>query len=228
MADKTVLVTGAAGALGSAVTSAFLDDGWRVVGAGRPGSAARLAPGAVPAEADLADPAGAASAARVAAAEPAAPLRAVVNLVGGFAAGGRVHETPVTELEGLFALNLRPTYLVTSATLPYLIAAGGGAVVCVSSRAAQHPFPGASGYITAKAALLGFAGAVAAEYARDGVRCNTVLPGLIDTPANRAGRDGGDRTGLVPPAEIARVICFLAGDGSAPTTGAAVPVHGLR
>lgn len=228
MAEKTVLVTGAAGALGVAVTTAFLDDGWRVVGAARPGSTDRLAPGTVPAEADLADPAAVATVAQVAAGERAAPLRAVVNLVGGFAAGGRVHETPVTELEAMFALNLRPTYLVTSATLPHLIAAGGGSVVCVSARAAQRPFPGASGYITAKAALLGFAGAVAAEYARDGVRCNTVLPGMIDTLANRAGRAEADRAGLVPPAEIARVICFLAGEGSAPTTGAAVPVHGLR
>lgn len=221
-------MTGAAGALGSAVAAEFLEGGWRVVGAVRPGSAGRLAPGVVPAEADLADPAAVGAVAQVTAADPAAPPQAVVNLVGGFAAGGRVHETPVTELEAMLELNLRPTYLVTSAMLPHLVTAGGGAIVCVSSRAALHPFPGASGYITAKAALIGFAGAVAAEYARDGVRCNTVLPGLIDTPANRAGRADGDRTGLVPPARIARVISFLAGDDSAPTTGATVPVHGLR
>lgn len=228
MAGRTVLVTGAAGALGSAVTAEFLDDGWRVVGAVRPGGAGRLAPGVVPAEGDLADPVEVDAVTQITTADPAAPPRAVVNLVGGFAAGGRVHETPVTDLEAMLELNLRPTYLVISAMVPHLVAAGGGAIVCVSSRAATHPFPGASGYITAKAALTGLAGAVAAEYARDGVRCNTVLPGLIDTPANRAGRADGDLAGLVPPAQIARVISFLAGDGSAPTTGATVPVHGLR
>lgn len=224
MTDTTVLITGAAGGLGKAVTETFLADGWRVVAAVRPGAAQRLAPGAEPVEADLDDPAGAAKAAQAAAAEPTAPLRALVNLVGGFAAGGRVHETPITQFEAIIARNLRPTYLVTAAALPRLMAAGGGSVVCVSSRAAQHPFPGAAGYVTAKAAVLAFAAAVAVEYAADRIRCNTVLPGVIDTPANRAAMPGADTSTWVDPAKIARVIRFLAGPESGPVTGAAVPV----
>jgi NAD(P)-dependent dehydrogenase (short-subunit alcohol dehydrogenase family) len=150
----------------------------------------------------------------------------VVNLVGGYASGGLVHETPVAEFERMITLNLRPTYLVTSAALPYLIDAGGGAVVCVASRAALAPFPGAAGYVTAKAAVLAFAAAVAVEYRASGVRCNTVVPSVIDTPANRAGQPGADPDRWVKPAEIAPVIRFLAGDESAPTSGAVVPVYG--
>jgi NAD(P)-dependent dehydrogenase (short-subunit alcohol dehydrogenase family) len=228
MADKTVLISGAAGALGSAVTEAFLGGGWRVVAADLPGTAARMAAGADPAEADLTDPEGAAGVARLAAAEPGAPLRGVANLVGGFAAGGRVHETPITEFEAMLTRNLRATYLVTAAALPHLIAAGGGSVVCVSARAARHPFPGAAGYVSAKAAVLAFAHAVAVEYAGEGIRCNAVLPGVIDTPANRAAMPDADRSGWVPPSEIAEVIRFLAEDGCGPITGAAIPVSGLH
>jgi NAD(P)-dependent dehydrogenase (short-subunit alcohol dehydrogenase family) len=224
-AQQTVLLTGAAGGLGTAVADAFLEHGWRVVAPELPGAASGLAAGCEPVAADLTDPDSVADAVRVAASVPAAPLRAVVNLVGGFAIGGRVHETPIGEFEAMLALNLRPTYLVTAAALPALVAAGGGAVVCVSSRAAQHPFPGAAGYVAAKAAVLAFAGAVAVEYAKDGVRCNTVLPSVIDTPTNRAAMPGADRSGWVPPAEIARVIRFLASPDSVPTTGAAIPVY---
>jgi NAD(P)-dependent dehydrogenase (short-subunit alcohol dehydrogenase family) len=150
----------------------------------------------------------------------------VVNLAGGYAGGGPVAETPVEEFERMLAVNLRPTYLVTAAALPHLVAAGGGAVVCVSSRAAVAPFPGAAGYITAKAGVLAFAGAVAAEYRRQNVRCNTVLPSVIDTPANRSSMPDADFGRWVTPETIAPVILFLASDASAPTSGAQIPVYG--
>lgn len=226
MSDRTVLITGAAGGLGGAVTEAFLAEGWRVVAAGRPGSAARMPAGSEPVEADLTDPVAVSGVADLAAADPGAPLRAVVNLVGGFAAGDRVHQTPYAQFEAMLVLNLRPTYLVTAATLPHLAAAGGGSVVCVASQAAVRPFPGAAGYVTAKAAVLGFARAVAVEYGPDRIRCNTVLPGMIDTPGNRAAMPDADRAAWVAPAAIAGVITFLAGDASAPTTGAEIPVSG--
>jgi NAD(P)-dependent dehydrogenase (short-subunit alcohol dehydrogenase family) len=224
MATETVLITGAAGGLGGAVTEAFLNDGWRVVAPELEGARGRL-PAAVEAvEADLTDPGSAAAVVRVATAQSGAPLRAVINLVGGFAAGGRVHETPYADFEAMLTLNLRPTYLVTAAALPALVAAGGGAVVCVSARAAQHPFAGAAGYVTAKAAVLAFANAVAVEYADSGVRCNTILPTVIDTPANRAAMPDADHSRWVPPARIAQMIRFLAGGGSAPVTGAAITI----
>jgi NAD(P)-dependent dehydrogenase (short-subunit alcohol dehydrogenase family) len=226
MVDRSVLVTGATGGLGGAVTAAFVAAGWRVVAAVRPGSEQPVADGALAVPADLADPDGAAAAVAAAAAGTAAPLRAVVNLVGGYAGSGLVHETPVADFERMLSVNLRPTYLVTAAALPHLVAAGGGSVVCVSSRAAVAPFKGAAGYVTAKAAVLAFAAAVAVEYRASGVRCNTVLPSVIDTPANRAAQPDADHGRWVAPAEIAAVIRFLAGEESGPTSGAAIPVYG--
>jgi NAD(P)-dependent dehydrogenase (short-subunit alcohol dehydrogenase family) len=166
------------------------------------------------------------AAASAAAADPEARLRAVVNLTGGFTAGGLVAETPVEDFEAMLSANLRPTYLTTAATLPHLVAAGGGAIVCVSSRAALAPFPGAAGYVTAKAAVLAFASAVAVEYKRQKVRCNTVLPSVIDTPANRAAMPDADVSRWVRPEEIAEVILFLASDASGTTSGAQIPVYG--
>ncbi|MDM4720464.1 SDR family NAD(P)-dependent oxidoreductase [Micromonospora sp. WMMA1363] len=228
MADRSVLVTGGTGALGEAVTAAFVAAGWRVVVPSRERQPGATSPAddVVRLTADLADPAETRHAVEAAAGDAGAPLRAVVNLVGGFAAGGRVHETPVAELERMLTLNLRPTWLVTGTALPHLVAAGGGAVVCVSSRAAVAPFAGAAAYATAKAAVLAFANAVALEYRMDGVRCNTVLPSVIDTPANRGGQPDADHSRWVAPAEIAPVVRFLASPESAPTSGASIPVYG--
>jgi NAD(P)-dependent dehydrogenase (short-subunit alcohol dehydrogenase family) len=225
----TVLITGASGGLGGAVTEAFLADGWRVVAASRsapPQDATVTADRLQVIEADLDEPADVAATVAAATQDPGAPLRALVNLVGGFTIGGRVHETPVEDLERQLALNLRPTWLVTGAVLPHLVAGGGGAVVCMSSRAAVAPFRGGAGYAAAKAAVLAFAQAVAVEYRADGVRCNAVLPSVIDTPANRAAEPDADFSRWVPPRQVAAVIRFLCGEESAPTSGAAIPVYG--
>jgi NAD(P)-dependent dehydrogenase (short-subunit alcohol dehydrogenase family) len=226
----TVLVTGATGGLGPAVVAAFLDHGWRVVTTSRSGRPPQDLVGADRLESvatDLFEPADVAEAVTVAAGDRAgAPLRALVNLVGGYAVGGLVHETPVEQFERQLTLNLRPTYLVTQAVLPHLVEGGGGAVVCVSARAAVAPFRGAGGYVSAKAAVLAFSQAVAVEYRAAGVRCNAVLPSVIDTPANRADQPDADTSRWVPPEQVAAVIRFLCSDDSAPTSGAAIPVYG--
>jgi NAD(P)-dependent dehydrogenase (short-subunit alcohol dehydrogenase family) len=221
--ERTVLITGGTGGLGRAVVAAFAADGWRVAVLDM--RAAEL-DGAELVQADLADPGEVARAVEAVTAEAGAPLQAVVNLVGGFADGQPVAGTPVEEFEAQFALNLRPTYLVTQAALPALVAAGGGAIVCVSSRSALHPFAGAAGYCASKAAVISFAQVVAREHAADGIRCNAVLPQMIDTPANRATMPPERHGDLTPPGEIAAVIRFLCGPESAATTGAAIPVYG--
>jgi NAD(P)-dependent dehydrogenase (short-subunit alcohol dehydrogenase family) len=221
----TVLITGGMGGLGVSVVEAFLADGWRVVVPDVMATANRdrLPEGAEAVEADLTDPDDVARAVRLAAGDEEAPLRAVANLVGGWAGGQPVAETPLPDFEALFALNLRPTYLVTQCALPRLVAAGRGGIVCMSAYAALEPWAGGSGYAAAKAAVIAFARAVAKEHAADGVRCNVVAPRLIDTPANRAATpDAIDR--MVPPAQIARVIRFLCSDDAAAVNGVVVPV----
>jgi NAD(P)-dependent dehydrogenase (short-subunit alcohol dehydrogenase family) len=213
-----VLITGGTGGLGGAVTRAFVEAGWRTVVPYR----AKAPEGVVAVKADLTDPSSVSEVAATAAQD--APLKAVINLVGSFAMGGRVHETSIDEFEAQFRTNLRPTYLVCSAALPHLMEAGGGSIVCLSSRAAVRPFPGAAGYIAAKAAVLALVDALAIEYRHDGIRVNAVLPGVIDTPANRQGMPGANREDWVSPEDIARTILFLAGDESSTISGARIPV----
>ena len=227
--QATALVTGGSGGLGTAVVAAFLVAGWRVVVPWIDERELSRLPDDENLEltrADLFEPDSAAAAVAVAAAVPAAPLRAVVNLVGGFAAGGRVHETPVDDFERQLRLNLRPAYVTTAAALPRLIDSGGGSVVLVSSRAAVRPFPGAAGYVTGKAAVLALTDVLAVEYARDRIRANAILPSVIDTPANRAAQPGADYSSWVSPGRVAAAILFLCDDASDTITGARIPVYG--
>ncbi|MFF0376483.1 SDR family NAD(P)-dependent oxidoreductase [Actinoplanes missouriensis] len=223
---RTALITGGTGALGAATVSAFLQAGWQVVAPVRPGTAGRLPAGVIAVDADLTNAEQVTAAAARAAGDQRAPLKAVVNLAGGYGGSGLIADTPVEDFEAMFAANLRPAYLTTSAALPYLVAAGGGSVIFVSSRAAVSPFPGAAGYVASKAAVLALAETVAVEYRKQRVRSNTVLPSVIDTPANRAAQPTADVSRWVAPAEIAAVILFLASDASAPTSGARIPVYG--
>ena len=126
--SQTAIITGGTGGLGSAVVGRLLDDGWRVVVpwiVERELERLAARDGLVLVRADLFDPAAVASDVTVGVGSGEAPLRGLVNLVGGFAAGARVHETPIEEFERQFQLNLRPTYLMIAAAMPHLMSRGG-------------------------------------------------------------------------------------------------------
>ena len=223
----SVLVAGGTGALGGAVLADLVEHGhpvaatWVVERERERIEQSELGDRVQLVQADLMD------AAQVQdAVDRVEDLGAVVNLVGGYAQGGRVHETEPADFERMLDLNLKPGFLLARAAMPRLIERGGGAYVGVSARAALRPFRGAAGYITAKAAVIAFVEALAAEYRDDGIRANAVLPSTIDTPANRQQMPNADHSKWVPPAQIASVIRFLVSDDSAPTSGASVPVYG--
>jgi NAD(P)-dependent dehydrogenase (short-subunit alcohol dehydrogenase family) len=227
--EHTAIVTGGTGGLGAAVVTRLLDDGWRVVVpwiVEREIERVERRPGLELVRADVTDPVEVQTIVSAAAASDGAPLGGLVNLVGGFAMGARVDETSVDEFEKQFRLNLRPTYLMTQAALKEMLANGGGAIVCVGTRAALQPFKGAAGYIASKAAVIAFSQAVAVEYKDDGIRCNVILPSVIDTPANRASMPNADHDRWVKPAEIATVISHLLSPDAAVTSGATIPVYG--
>jgi NAD(P)-dependent dehydrogenase (short-subunit alcohol dehydrogenase family) len=219
----SVLVAGGTGYLGTAVVRELIASGYDVTATWIvPGERERLASQDVDfVEADLFDPA--ATEAALAAVDD---LEAIVNLVGGYAAGPHVHETEPEQFERLMRLNVTPAFLLARAAMPRLTERGGGAFVGVSARAALRPFPGAAGYIASKAALLALIQALDAEYKRHGIRCNAVVPSVIDTPANREAEPDADHSKWVQPDAIAKVVRFLVSDDSGPISGAAVPVYG--
>ena len=227
--EHSAIVTGGTGGLGAAVVARLLDDGWRVVVPWIVESELERVPerdGLVLVQADLSDADAVASVVALGAASDEAPLRGVVNLVGGFAMGARVHETPIEEFEKQFRLNLRPD-VPDGPGRGAASALGRWRVDRVRRHARRAPaVPGAAGYISSKAAVIAFAQAVAAEYKHDGIRCNAILPSVIDTPGNRASMPKADFEKWVKPAQIAGVIAWLLSDASSPTSGAAIPVYG--
>lgn len=223
---RRVLVAGGTGALGAGVLKALLEAGYPVtttwlVDRERERVADGFGDSVDLVEADLMTPYGAQAAV---AASP--DLGTVVNLVGGFFSGPRAHETEIDDYEKMLKLNLQPGFNLVKASFPSLLDAGGGAYVGVSARPALNPFPGSAAYSTAKAAVLAFVRALDADYAKDGIRANAILPSVIDTPANRAATPDADFSKWVEPYDIGRVVRFLVSDDSAPTSGAAVPVYG--
>ncbi len=229
--EGTVLVTGGTGALGQAVVGELLGTGARVVSTfivekerDRITEALGDHEGLALVEADVATEEGASAAAAAAGEHP--PVAALINLVGGFAAGERLHETPLEDFERQIELNLMTAVRASRAILPAMVEQGGGAIVCVGTKAALDPFSGASGYAVSKAAVLALVRSLAVEYRDDGIRANAILPSVIDTPANRSSMPDADHSKWVPPAQIARVVRFLCSPDSTPTSGAAIPVYG--
>jgi NAD(P)-dependent dehydrogenase (short-subunit alcohol dehydrogenase family) len=225
----SILVTGGTGALGVAVLADLLDAGETVASTWLAERELehlddRLKGEVQLIEADLSTDEGCDAA--VAAATADTPLSGLVNLVGGFAAGGRLHEEPISTLEKMLALNLMTAARMCRAALPSLLANGGGTIVCVGAKHAHMPFSGGAAVSISKAAVLQLVRTLDAEYRADGIRANAVIPNLIDTPANRANDPDADTSNWVPTAEIARVICFLSTSESAPISGAHIPVYG--
>ena len=224
------IVTGGTGGLGQAVVEELLDAGAQVVTtwlAEAEMEAAEAAfgdrEGLTLVEANLLED-GADTA--VAAANKLGPLTSLVNLVGGFAAGPRLHEAEPAELEKMLALNLTTAINAARAAIPAMLDGDGGAIVCVGTKVAYQPFSGGAAYAISKSAVLALVRSLDVEYREDGIRANAIVPNVIDTPANRESMPDADHSKWVQPAEIARVIRFLCSTDSSPVTGAAIPVYG--
>lgn len=223
------VVTGGTGALGREVVRALLDVGTSVAVPYRreegwialrdemvPGSRLWGAP------ADLAD-ADASARFLEEAAGRLDGLAGVAAIAGAYAGSGPLQDAPADEWARMMRANLDSAYAICRAALPHLLLSRG-AIVLVGSKLAEAGGAGAAAYAVSKAGVLALTRVLALENEETGVRVNCVLPGTIDTPANRAGMPKADRSRWTPPQAIARVIVFLLSPQSAPVTGAIVPV----
>ncbi|MBS2028346.1 MAG: SDR family NAD(P)-dependent oxidoreductase [Deltaproteobacteria bacterium] len=228
---NVTLITGAAGALGSAVVAHLLQQGHKIAAVDLPRSAERLAKlpsGALGLPFDANDPA--------AWREPMArvekelgPLTGAVLIAGGWQGGGPLHARADDAIwKAMLGANLESAYRALRAVLPGLVERKAGSIVVVGSRAAVRPdtSAGAAEYAATKSAVVSLCQAVAAEVLSANVRVNAVLPSTIDTPANRAGMPQADFSAWVNPASLASVISFLLSDASKDVSGAALPVYG--
>jgi NAD(P)-dependent dehydrogenase (short-subunit alcohol dehydrogenase family) len=234
-AGKTVLVAGGTGGLGQAVSLAFLAEEAAVAVTYRRQKefdAVLSAAGATGArleghQIDVTDEAAVSSLIEAIRAQHGR-LDALVNTVGGYAGGAKLWETAPPVFEQMLALNLRAGYLLSRAVAPVMLRQGHGAIVNMASRAAVDHAAGMAAYAASKAAAVAMIDSLAADLHGTGVRANSVLPSIIDTPANRQAMPGADFAAWPKPEEIARVVLFLCSDEAALIHGAAIPVYGNR
>ena len=150
----------------------------------------------------------------------------LLALVGGYVGDLPVAQLPEATWDHMMSLNLKSAFLCCKHVVPVMQRSGGGRIVTVSSRAAVKVFPGISAYATAKAGILTFTETLASEVLKDNITVNAILPSVIDTPANRKAMPGSDYSAWVKPEEIARVLLFLCSDASREISGASIPIYG--
>jgi NAD(P)-dependent dehydrogenase (short-subunit alcohol dehydrogenase family) len=158
--------------------------------------------------------------------QPIGPLWASIHLAGGFAAGP-LREADVATLRTQIDMNLM-TCLLCCRTAIGAMSGGGGRIVNVAARPALEWRSGAGmvAYAASKAAVAALTAGLGEEVARDGILVNAVAPSIMDTPANRAAMPKADFSLWPKVEEVAATIVFLASPENRVTRGAIVPVYG--
>ena len=232
--DRVVMVTGAAGNLGTAVARAFQNAGARLVLVDRsPDRLPQMFPDLanqaehfLASSVDLTD-AESVGVMVVEALKRQGRIDVLVNAAGGYRAGTPVHETPPEQWDFLFDLNARTAFNASRAVIPVMLQQGSGKIVNVAARAGLSGGANSALYSASKSAVLRLTESMAAELKNRGMNVNCVLPGTIDTPQNRESMLKADTSRWVTPEALADVILFLASDAARVVHGAAIPVYGL-
>jgi NAD(P)-dependent dehydrogenase (short-subunit alcohol dehydrogenase family) len=229
--QRVALVTGGAGALGSAVTRRLLAEGAVVcvpLEMAAHGDALRAPMAAAETSRLLTEVVDATDLEAMSRLADRVVLEhrridILVTIVGGFAPGALV-ETDRATWDRMLAMNLTSTFVATRAVVPHMVKAGRGRVVTIASRAVVPPVGGLIAYTTAKAGVIAFTQALAHELRPHGITVNSILPSTMDTPANRAAMPESDRRGWVPVEGVADAIAFLVREESVHVTGASLTV----
>src|SRR5262245_18736876 len=233
LSNRIVLITGAAGSLGSALTRTFQGAGAKLALVDRlDNRLVQLFPDLAaspdyffPAPTDLTD------ANSVALMVEATHRRferidVLINTAGGYRAGSPLHETPVSDWDLMLGINARSVFLSCRAVIPHMLRQNSGKIVNIGSRAAIDAGANQGAYSASKSAVLRLTESMAAELKTTGINVNCVLPGIIDTPENRSAMPQGQFNEWVTTQDLANVILFLSSDAARAIHGAAVPVYG--
>jgi NAD(P)-dependent dehydrogenase (short-subunit alcohol dehydrogenase family) len=226
MNEKIAIITGANGGLGTHVTKAVLAAGAKVVG---------VAPNIK--QSDFTHPNFTALPGRISGLDAATKLvetvvarfgrvDILIHLVGAFAGGQTVAKMDDSTWQRMFDANLNSAFYILRAVIPEMRKAGGGRIVAIGSRAAEEAGAGVGAYSASKAALVSLIKTVALENNDAGITANVILPGTMDTPANRKDMPGADVSKWVQPASVASLIVWLIGVSGKDVTGASIPIYG--
>lgn len=243
---KTALITGAARGIGRGIALKFAQEGARIGVLDRNEAACQEVVDEITAAGGSAVALGADVTNERDVEHAAAKLRSTFGLINvlvnnaAIMPAGRLHETSVADFDRCVAVNLRGTFLVSRAVIPQMIELRQGSIIHMSSVTGVIGLPGLAVYSATKGALIALARAMSTDYARLGIRVNTVAPGTIDSPMLHdfiAAQSAPDyyrrafdemhpigRVGTID--EVANVFLFLASDESSFVTGANYQVDG--
>jgi NAD(P)-dependent dehydrogenase (short-subunit alcohol dehydrogenase family) len=243
LAGKVAVVTGAGSGIGRAAALLFAREGAALCLVDRDGPAveavaAELGGAPLVRVGDVAEP-GRADADAAAALNKHGRIDVLLT-AAGFSRGGTALTTTAEDWEGVMHVHVWGTWLWARAVLPAMRAAGRGSIVTVSSQLARAGGRNNTAYIAAKGAILSLTKTMALDYAPDGIRVNTILPGAIDTPmlnrsfarsatpeaTREASRQRHPLGRFGRAEEIAEATLYLASDASAFTTGSELVVDG--
>jgi NAD(P)-dependent dehydrogenase (short-subunit alcohol dehydrogenase family) len=233
--DKVALVTGASGALGSAVVKLLLDQGALVVAAYRNAQKFK----------ELAESTGEGKTA-LSGVEADVTLETgverllgeairkhgrvdvLLNLAGGYLGGQEIAQTQEKDWDFLIDLNLKSAFLCSRAVLPFMMKENYGRIVSVAARPAveKKGRVKSGAYAVSKAGVVVLMETIAEEVKKFNITANCIVPSTIDTPENRRDIPAGDFSKWVKPEDIAAVVLFLASEFASVTSGAAIPVYG--
>lgn len=243
--DKVIIVTGAAGGIGGAISARFAAEGGKVIVTDMNAEGAQATAGQIVGEGGRAR----AFASDISTAEG---CRAIIDDVmategridvlcnnAGINRRGNLLSVTSEDWRLSFAVNVDAMFHLCQAALPVMIAAGGGAIVNTASQWGLHPAPNHIAYNVTKAAVASFTQNLARDYAPSKIRVNAVCPGEIHTPmleagVKRSGRTIADLDKLVPfgrigkPEEVAALVAFLASDEAAFMCGSLVEITGAQ
>jgi NAD(P)-dependent dehydrogenase (short-subunit alcohol dehydrogenase family) len=223
--DTVVFITGAKGGLGAFVTQKFLATGATVVGASR--SIAKEdfpAPNFTPVSVDFTRAAAVREAIESTVVQHG-KLDVLVHVLGGFAGGAKVEDTDDATWEQMRDLNLTAAFYVLRAAIPHLCKSRRGRIVVVGSLTAAEPHAGLAAYVTFKAALTTLVRTVALENKDVGLTANLILPGTMDTAANRKAMPSADFGKWLDPARVADLALWLAAENAGHISGATIPIE---
>lgn len=231
--DKVVLVAGGTGGLGRSVSLAFLAEGAKTIATYRKDAELAALREAAGTAGDSLDGHTADVTDEVAVRDLVnsildrhGRLDVLVNTVGGYAGGIKLWELETKTLEQMLSLNLRSGYSLARAALVPMLKQRSGSIVNVAAKAAVDHGAGASAYAASKAAAVAMMDSLAEDLKGTGVRVNSILPNIIDTETNRKAMPDANYATWPKPADIARVVLFLASDEASVVHGAALPVYG--
>ncbi len=223
MQQRVILITGANGGLGKSVTEAFLNTGATVIGTSRkiaqsdfssPNFTAILADITKPRETrDLVS----------AVHQKFGRIDVLVHVMGGFAAA-KVHDTDDNTWSRMQDLNLTSAFYIAREVIPVMRAQGSGRLIAIGSFAAIEPHKSLGAYSTFKSALTMLYRTIALENQDKNITANVVLPGTMDTAANRVAMPEADTSTWVQPADVGQVVLLLASEQGSHINGALIPV----